>query len=335
MKNNLAGKVSFKFKPFLMLVAVFSSTLSWGVGAGIQEEKEAGMIDYNLGYVVDAIPKLEEAAEEGDVEAMYYLGESYRLTHMGMTSDAMEWYLQAAEHSDPYAMLRLWGGGACVAGDYCPEDADGWREKALAEQLPLAEDGDAEAMLALYYIYGALDDSDEGNEWLERAANKGNPEAQHRLSTMIRDGYGFYWSDSHRSDAAVEWARKAAEQGYVPAMNTLFALLSNIGDVKDGWDWLVKASDRGFLDARLNVGSCYFNPDKRGGFCFVEQDKVKGWAIFHAANAETGSNTSQSLLRLNRDDITYEERQEAEALAEGEWLNHGPPLSNFPPKYGF
>ncbi|MDR5868203.1 tetratricopeptide repeat protein [Halomonas koreensis] len=293
------------------------------------------MIDYNLGYVVDAIPKLEVAAEAGDMEAMYYLGESHRITHMGMTSDALEWYLKAAEHNDPYAMLRLWGGGACVAGDECPEDAEGWREKALAEQLPRAEDGDTEAMLALYYIYGALDDSDEGNEWLERAANEGNPEAQHRLSTMIRDGYGFYWSDSRRSDAAIEWARKAAEQDYVPAMNTLFALLSNIGDVKEGWSWLVKASEAGFLDARLNVGSCYFSPGVRGDFCIVEQDKVKGWAIFYAAEHETGSNASQSLLRLNRDDITYEERQEAEELAEDEWLGHGPPLSNFPPKYGF
>ncbi|MDR5860441.1 SEL1-like repeat protein [Halomonas eurihalina] len=88
---------------------------------------------YGLGISGEIIPYLEPAAEAGDVEAMYYLGEVHRLRHMGLTEEAMGWYLQAAEQGDPYAMLRLFEGGACIAGDECPEDAEGWREKALAE----------------------------------------------------------------------------------------------------------------------------------------------------------------------------------------------------------
>ncbi|MBW5802205.1 sel1 repeat family protein, partial [Halomonas elongata] len=61
-------------------------------------------------------PYLEEAAEAGDVEAMYYLGEATRLLGRGLTEEAMDWYLKAAEQGDPYAMLRLFEGGACIAG---------------------------------------------------------------------------------------------------------------------------------------------------------------------------------------------------------------------------
>ncbi|MFM9272022.1 tetratricopeptide repeat protein [Halomonas elongata] len=331
--------VSRKVKLFLASALLVFSSLTWGMDDETQASKDSGMIDYNLGYVADAIPKLKAAAVAGDVESMYYLGESYRLTHMGMTSEALEWYLKAAKHNDPYAMLRLWGGGACVAGDECPGDAEGWREKALDEQLPLAEEGDAEAMLALYYIYGALDDSDEGNEWLEKAAEAGNPEAQDRLAKMIRDGYGFYWSDESRLEAAEKLARQAAKQGHVPAMRTLSSMLEEQGEEEESWEWEVKASDAGLLDARFGVAWCYLNPDSLQEFggeqCRVKKDPIKGWAILYAMREEAGDHYPKNLMERNRDLLTYDQRQEAEALAEDEWLNHGPPLSNFPPKYGF
>ncbi|MFB9866364.1 hypothetical protein [Vreelandella sulfidaeris] len=51
---------------------------------------------YNIGHSTDAMPYLRQAAEAGDVEAMYYMGESERRQHMlGMTTEAMEWYPQA------------------------------------------------------------------------------------------------------------------------------------------------------------------------------------------------------------------------------------------------
>ncbi|PSJ20681.1 sel1 repeat family protein [Halomonas sp. ND22Bw] len=318
---------------------MFLSLPVWALESEAQAAKDDGMIDYNLGYVVDAIPKLQPAAEAGDVEAMYYLGESHRITHMGMTRDALEWYLKAAEQGEPYAMLRLWGGGACVAGDYCPEDAEGWREKARDEQLPLAEEGDAEAMLALYYIYGALDDSDEGNEWLEKAAEAGNPEAQDRLVKMIQDGYGFYWSDGRRLEAAETLARDAANQGYVPAMLTLSGVLSDKGEAEESWEWKVSASESGMVGPMLGVAYCYLNPaeykELGGGVCFAGQDKVKGWAILYAMVEEIDNQQAESLMEMSGDLLTYEQRQEAEALSEEEWLNHGPSLSKFPPRYGF
>ncbi|MDR5868671.1 tetratricopeptide repeat protein [Halomonas koreensis] len=331
--------ISKKVKLLLASALLIFSSLAWGLEDEIQAAKDSGMIDYNLGYVADAIPKLEVAAEAGDVEAMYYLGESHRITHMGMTSDALEWYLKAAEHNDPYAMLRLWSGGACVAGDECPENAEGWREKARDEQLPLAEEGDADAMLALYYIYGALDDSDAGSAWLEKAAEAGNPEAQDRLAKMIQDGHGFYWSEGGRLEAAETLARGAAEQGYVPAMLTLSGIWGDKGEAEESWEWKVSAAESGMVGPMLGVAYCYLNPEKYqelgGNECLAGQDKVKGWAILYAMVEESGNQQAESLMERSRDLLTYDQRQKAEALAEVEWLNHGPPLSKFPPRYGF
>lgn len=330
---------SGKAKILLASALFLCSSLSWGLDDETQAAKDEGMRLWGLSEWIKMQPYLEQAAEEGDVESMYYLGEANRLLDRGLSHDAMDWYLKAAEHNDPYAMLRLWSGGACVAGDYCPEDAEGWREKALAEQLPRAEEGDAEAMLALHYIYGALDDSDEGHEWLEEAAEAGNPEAQDRLAKMILDGYGFYWSDEGRLEAAETLARGAVEQGYVPAMLTLSSILKNEGEGDESWEWEVKASEAGMLDVRLGIGWCYLNPDRferfSGDQCGVEVNVIKGWAILYAMVEESGNSQAESLMDRNRDLLTYDQRQKAEALAEDEWLNHGPPLSKFPPKYGF
>ncbi|GHC39521.1 tetratricopeptide repeat protein [Aidingimonas halophila] len=299
----------------------------------VQEAKDEGMRLWGQHEWIKMQPYLEKAAEAGDVEAMYYLGEATRLLGRGLTEEAMDWYLQAAEQGDPYAMLRLFQGGACVAGDECPENAEGWREKALAETLPKAEDGDTEAMLALNYIYRALDEDGEAQDWLERAAEQGNPEAQTRLGKYILDGQSWYFLESRRLKAAEEWFRKAAEQGYVPAMDRLSATLSNLERYKDAWEWTVKSSEAGDLNGRRWLANCYLNPDEAPR-CNTEKKPVVGWAILYAINEEVGGPSSERSMRLRRDQVTDEQCEEAKSLAE-EWQNKQPPLSNFPPRFGF
>ncbi|MFG6139168.1 tetratricopeptide repeat protein [Halomonas sp. B23F22_10] len=305
----------------------------------VQAAKEEGMRLYGLGISRETIPYLEPAAKAGDVEAMYYLGEVHRLRHMGLTEEAMNWYLQAAEQGDPYAMLRLFQGGACVAGDECPEDAEGWREKALAETLPKAEAGDTDAMLALYHIYRLMDDSGEGVEWLEKAAEAGNPEAQTRLGMNIRGGQGWYFLESRRLEAAEEWFRKAAEQGYVPAMSDLAGVLEKQEKPEQAWEWTVKASEHGDVGERFGIGWCYLNPQELNSeagidMCQNKQDVVLGWAILLAMVEETSNHSAQSAMRRNKDEITSEEIEQAKILAR-EWVEKEPPLSNFPPRFGY
>ncbi|MES3677889.1 tetratricopeptide repeat protein [Halomonas elongata] len=299
----------------------------------VQAAKDEGMRLWGQHEWIQMQPYLEKAAEAGDVEAMYYLGEATRLLGRGLTEEAMDWYLKAAEQGDPYAMLRLFEGGACIAGDECPEDAEGWREKALAETLPRAEAGDTDAMLALYHVYRLMDDRGEGVDWLEKAAKAGNPEAQTRLGMNIRGGQGWYFLESRRLEAAKEWFRKAAEQGYVPAMGQLSNVFVRLDEYDQAWKWMVEASREGLVDKRLGEGWCYLDPG-RDEKCRVEQDKIKGWAILTAMTQETGLRAAERVLEWNEDQLDDRQKHEAEMIAE-EWIAKQPPLSNFPPRFGF
>jgi len=331
--------------PTLLFLLLWSIN-SWALPADIQAAKDEGMRLYNIGHSTAAMPYLHQAADAGDVEAMYYMGESERRQKMmGFTTAAMEWYLKAAEQGDPYAMLRLFQGGACIGGE-CPEDSDDWREAALKITLPKAEAGDPEAMLAMYYIYANLDASrlntvynflgipTRAGKWLKRAAEAGLPEAQTRWGRHIMNGRGWYFTKSRRLAVAERWLRQAAEQDYAPAMNSLGGLLREQEAYAEAMRWYIAASEQGHLNGRMRLANCYIESDQDPTCEDIEQDRVKGWAIYYAINQEANSSTSERSLSLRRDLLSEEERRLGEELAE-EWLNKEPPLSNFPRRFGF
>ncbi|MBF57499.1 tetratricopeptide repeat protein [Vreelandella neptunia] len=336
---------------FVLLLPLMWPLNSWALPADIQAAKDEGMRLYGLGISVETIPYLEPAAKAGDVEAMYYLAEVHRLRHMGLTTEAMEWYLKAAEQGDPYAMLRLFQGGACIVGDRCPEGSDdwqekGWREAALEITLPKAEAGDPEAMLAMYYIYANLDASrltsvynflgipTRASKWLKRAAEAGLPEAQNTWGRRIMGGRGWYFTKSRRLEAAESWFSRAAEQGYVPAMEQMARVNRDQEEFEASWQWMEQASQHGNYDSRLGVGWCYLEPD-RDERCQNELDKIKGWAILYSLDNEIEDSSSRSVMSWHHDELTESERQEAEALAESEWIGRQPPISKFPRRFGF
>ena len=334
---------------FVFWLSLMWSINSWALPADIQAAKDEGMRLYNIGHSTAAMPYLRQAADAGDVDAMYYMGESERRQKMmGFTTAAMEWYLKAAEKSDPYAMLRLFQGGACIGGE-CPEGSDDWREAALEITLPKTEAGDPEAMLAMYYIYANLDASrltsvynflgipTRAGKWLKRAAEAGLPEAQTSWGRHIMNGRGWYFTKSRRLDAAESWFSRAAEQGYVPAMEQMERVNREQQDFEASWQWMVQASDNGSYSNRFGLGWCYLDPsyppDQR---CINEEDPIKGWAILYALSHELdGDNAPSSLMSRSQDKLDKSERQEAEALAESEWIGRQPPISKFPGRFGF
>ncbi|MBF8224511.1 tetratricopeptide repeat protein, partial [Halomonas sp. 328] len=302
-----------------LLMAVLSLPIAaWALNPETQAAKDEGMRLYNIGHSTAAMPYLRQAAEAGDVEAMYYMGEAERRQQMmGLTRAAMEWYLKAAAEGDAYSMLQLFRGGACTAGDRCPEGFEDWHHAALAITQPQAEAGDPDAMLAMYHIQRMFEASRRAGEWLERAAEAGQPEAQTLLGRQILSGRGWYLTNSRRLGAAEEWLRQAAEQGYVPAMNELASVLANLERYEDAWHWYVQASDNGHINGRQWLGNCYMEPE-RDSICQVDQDLVKGWAIYYAIDQEVDGTSSKRSLQLRRELISDAERREAEELAGAE-----------------
>ncbi|SEG42342.1 tetratricopeptide repeat protein [Billgrantia desiderata] len=319
-----------------LLVAVLSLpiTIAWALEPEVQAAKDEGMRLWGISEWIKMQPYLEQAADAGDVEAMYYLGEATRLLDRGLSRRAMAWYLQAAEQGDVHAMLRLFQGGACIAGDRCPEGYEDWHHAALAVAQPKAEAGDSDAMLLMFDIYRMFDQPRRAGDWLERAAEAGQPEAQTILGNQILDGRGWYLTNGRRLSAAEAWFRQAAEQRYVPAMDRLAATLSNLGRHQEAWTWFEAASELGHINGRRWLGSCYMEPEKNA-VCQVEKDLVKGWAIYYAIHDELGNTSSARSLSLRSHMLDESKQQEAETLAEREWIGREPPLSNFPPRFGY
>ena len=69
-----------------------------------QIAKERGMTLYNQYKAISAEPYLKIAAEAGDRESQYFLGEALRLNNRYMTTEAQKWYIAAAEQGDPIAL---------------------------------------------------------------------------------------------------------------------------------------------------------------------------------------------------------------------------------------
>src|SRR5690554_3867536 len=70
----------------------------------IQAAKDEGMRLWGLHRTTEMRPYLEQAAEYGDPEAMYFMGESERRRSMGHFSrPAMEWYVRGARAGEVYS----------------------------------------------------------------------------------------------------------------------------------------------------------------------------------------------------------------------------------------
>jgi TPR repeat protein len=319
------------------LVALALSSLALPTALALDKEaqaaKDEGMRLYNAHQRTTSMPYLEIAANAGDVEAMYYLGEAHRLRHLGMTQAALEWYHRAAQEGEPHAMLRLYDGSACELGDVCPEDGNDWREAALVATLPKAEAGDAEAMGALYDIYTYLDRHDEAMEWLLLSAEAGNLDSMNWLGQLARDDEENYATEPERLVAAAEWYRRAAEADYVPAIHNLSLVLLQLEQSQEAWEWMQIASDEGHIDARLGIGWCYLEPE-RDALCKNEKDVVKGLGMLTALVQATNMEMVNPLINDFKQKLGEEQLIESKAIAE-RWLVKEPPLSHFPDKFGF
>lgn len=310
-----------------------SANTEFALGESAQQAKKEGLRLWGLHEWIELQPYLETAAEAGDVEAMYYLGEANRLLDRGMSREAIDWYHSAALGGDPHAMLRLERGMICELADICPEQHDTWVDKALEQELPKAEAGDTEAMIALRSIYAVLEQPDTAEQWLRKAAEAGNPHAQDWWARSIQNRSGELPPKLEDVKAAEPWFRKAAEQGYAPAMDNLAGNLWHQEDGGSAWKWVVRGSEHGYVNNRVVYGICHLKPDDWED-CPKDNDPIKGWAVLHAAYKETRNDDARWYLEEFSNLLTDEEITEAEELAE-DWLNRDPPLSYFPPKYGF
>lgn len=185
-------------------------------GVCLMEKKEYG----------EAYDVFMSAAEKGLAEAQCALGQMYA-EGLGVAQDyvqAEHWYRMAANQGDIDAMVYL--GTMYYSGveDYgIHKDFN----KAFHYYSRAANFGnDAEAQLYLAYMYlrgeGTEQDLEKAFEWTEKSAKQGFAQAQNELGRAYEQMKQDY-------NKAIEWYQKAAAQNYQPAQQNLKRINENGG----------------------------------------------------------------------------------------------------------
>jgi uncharacterized protein len=135
---------------------------------------------------VESMAWFTKAAEAGNGEALYLLGQCYRYGSNGVKADAkkaFELFTQAAGQSHPAACTEM--GNAYVLGDGCKADY----LQASKYYMRAASLGDPRGMYSLGAAYdtgafGITKDRAKAVHWYIRAARAGRPEARKRLAEL-------------------------------------------------------------------------------------------------------------------------------------------------------
>ncbi len=253
-----------------------------------------------------------QAAEQGDAEAQWRLGDSYA-NGIGVGQDygeAAKWYGKAAEQGHTqaqYELGRLYAQGLGVARDYA--EAAKWYRLA-------AEKGHVPAQHFLGHLYASgrgpeteyleaperqptpperappaqrndLSDYAEAARWWRKAADQGDAAAQSDLGWLYTSGRG---GETNYAEAA-SWYRKSAEQGNPNGQHWLgHCYLSGRGVAKDEVEaskWFREAADNGVIAAQRDLGRLYATG--RG----IEQNSAEAIKWFRKA-AESGLPSAQN-----------------------------------------
>lgn len=314
-------------------VLLFCSTLHANpLTSEQQAAKVRGINLYNQYKAISAEPYLKTAAEAGDRESQYYLGEAIRFNKRYMTAEAQKWYTAAADQGDYYAMYRLSGKGSdlCAAMGNCPKDnktAGEWLLQGRETAKALADKGDAEAMYVLYFLTA---DSD----WLEKSAKAGFPQANSYLAIMYKEGRKFYFPPWRRSERVAELYKQAAQGGYPPAMLEYAGILRKEGNREQGWHWIKKGAEAGDASMFSDYAYSFSDPDNRWG---IPVDYVKSYGLMSLLLELNGGGGMlvfvEGELPQIATHLTPEQIEQAKKIA-AEWKATHPPLSFFPDKLG-
>jgi TPR repeat protein len=183
-----------------------------------------------------------------------------------------------------FASTAAWGADlqkgldAYAVGDYAT---------AMAECLPLAEAGDAEAMFCVGQMYANgfgvdLDDA-MALHWLGLAAGNGHAEAQYTLGVMHANGWGVAMNDV----PAAGFYRLAAEQGFLKAQTALgFSYKHGAGvdrDLERAYMWFDIAAQQGDLIAESERDD--LAPSMAEDEIFAARRSALQWLEGHEASA--------------------------------------------------
>ncbi|PKM04919.1 MAG: hypothetical protein CVV16_03285 [Gammaproteobacteria bacterium HGW-Gammaproteobacteria-6] len=186
--------------------------LLW-LGSEVAQDKELA-----LRYLGDALPALQQAANQGDAHANYLLGwfnGSTTLLQNASPDRAYSYYMKAAEAGSPLAMTNI--GFIYQTGSGRPVNetlAADWAQRAASQSYPRALTN-----LGIYFRdgFGVRQDFTEALRLFTLASNQHEPEAIFSLGQMHEKGQGV----EPDITKAITYYQRAMDAGYDKALDSL------------------------------------------------------------------------------------------------------------------
>lgn len=328
-----SAKIPIKLMTAALTLLTIIATESSALTHEQLQAKIQGIELYNQYKTISAIEFLKTAADGGDDEALYYLGEALRKNNRHMTPEAKKAYESSAKKGNIYSMIRLGRieDDLCSTMKNCPPGEDSpssWVIKAKSLAIQRATQGDSESMYLLYEMTG-------NDDWLEKSAENGFAFAQFRLATKYQEGSGSFLLPSRRNQAIERWMKASAENGYPLAMMGLAAIMIERNDLASFRNWNEKAADSSYVEGVFGYASYIGEENSKYGFAF---DPIKSYALLsNLLELNGGGNVvrdvNDTLTGIEKN-MSKEQIEKAKELAKTWKANH-PPLSFFPDKLGY
>ena len=313
---------------FLSLCAVFSADSLAALTPAQQAAKERGIMLYN--QYKPSEKELRIAAEAGDAEAQFYLGENLRHKSRYMTAEARHFLEASANQGNLYAMIRLGnsGSGLCNILGNCPsgfKSQENWLREALKISKEQAAQGNPEGLYILYRVTGDFDS-------LIKSAELEFPFAQYWLAQRYRNGDGFFWLPWQRSQEVKRWFKVAAENGMPKAMVEYAVIIyEDQGDMTVARHWIEESAKAGYQNGVAHLAAEHAHLRTYFGFPL---DLVKGYGLMSLllvldAGGGRLNGTKHNLTEMIKR-MTPEQIEQGKAFAL-EWQAANPrPISFFP-----
>ena len=223
---------------------------------------EQGVYYYNLGTddgYRQAFTYFSQAAEQGDSEAQYRLGDMlFNGDFVPMNhKEAFLWYLKAAEQNHPKAQFKV--GFYYYNGIEMPKDlaaAYEWYRLSALQGYDIAQHqfGD-------FYFFGVYVEQDirKGLYWYEKSV-----EADEENNGSLQYFISIQYSALGENQKSLYWLSKAARNNYQDAILLLaYQYYHGIGIVLKNYhkafELYGQASELGNSEAMHNIGTMYYN----------------------------------------------------------------------------
>lgn len=241
------GDVKDKLGLTVRIAKDYEELYYYGQYVGLYPLTEATAIEYQT--TVDfgeSITVFQEAVKDSDAAAQNNLGACY-YTGKGVEQDyekAVQWFRASAEQGNATGQINL---------SFCYYYGQGVQKDSL-ESLRWCRLALDQGLAGAQNLYGALFcKGNEKMEWFQRAAEQNNEVAM--LNLAIK------YQGMEKCDEALTWLKKAADQGFLPAKNTLGGWYFYGQCVNEDKEEAVKlyryAAERGYAESQHHLGYCY------------------------------------------------------------------------------